>query len=108
MRDATSLSKVDSTFLWSWAARRLLLLATLEDSRGAGCRGGDVLQVARHGSSPVSARCAPVALDSLVALREPLRVTKGAQQDWFGPEAFESYSPARTSSASSRIARACG
>ncbi len=48
---------------------------------------GDVLQIGRHDSFPVRS-LRPGSLD---ALRAPgrLRVTKGSQHDWFGPDAFE-------------------
>ncbi len=54
--------------------------------KGRRLQRGDVLQVRKNGSLPVRFS-RPGALDSL--LRPRLRVTKGAQQDWFGPEAFE-------------------
>ena len=47
----------------------------------------DMLHVRQHGSFRVRS-LRPGALDLLHAPR-PLRVTKGSQQDWFGPEAFE-------------------
>ena len=54
---------------------------------GRRLQSGDVLQVRQHGALRVRS-LRPGALD---ALRDPraLRVTKGPQQDWFGPEAFE-------------------
>jgi biotin-dependent carboxylase-like uncharacterized protein len=55
--------------------------------KGRRLQSGDVLQVRQHRSFRVRS-LRPGALDSLRAPR-PLRVTKGAQQDWFGPEAFE-------------------
>jgi len=55
--------------------------------KGRRLQSGDVLQVRQHGSFRVRS-LRPGALDSLRAPR-PLRVTKGSQQDWFGPEAFE-------------------
>jgi antagonist of KipI len=55
--------------------------------KGRRLQNGDVLQVRRHASVRVRS-LRPGALDSLRAPR-PLRVTKGSQQDWFGPEAFE-------------------
>jgi biotin-dependent carboxylase-like uncharacterized protein len=55
--------------------------------KGRRLQSGDVLQFRRHGSFHVRS-LRPGALDSLRAPR-PLRVTKGSQQDWFGPEAFE-------------------
>ena len=55
--------------------------------QGRRLQSGDVLQVHKHDPSRV--RSIPAgALDSLRVPR-PFRVTKGAQQDWFGPEAFE-------------------
>ena len=48
---------------------------------------GDVLQVRRHGSLR-SRVLRPGALDLLRA-PQPLRVTRGPQQAWFAPEAFE-------------------
>jgi antagonist of KipI len=55
--------------------------------QGRRLKDGDVLQVHKHGSSRI--RSIPSgALDSSRSPR-PLRVTKGAQQDWFGPEAFD-------------------
>ena len=54
---------------------------------GRRLQSGDVLQVRQHGSFRVRS-LRPDALDVLRAPR-PLRVTKGSQQDWFGPEAFE-------------------
>ncbi len=56
--------------------------------RGRRLQTGDVLSVRQHGSFHVQL-LRPGALDSLRALR-PLRVTKGAQQDWFEPGAFQS------------------
>ncbi len=47
---------------------------------------GDVLQVRQPSASQIRA-LRPGVLDSLCAPGK-LRVTKGAQQDWFGPEAF--------------------
>lgn len=55
--------------------------------KGRRLQSGDVLQVRQHGSFRTRS-LRPSALDSLRAPR-PLRVTKGSQQDWFGPEAFE-------------------
>jgi antagonist of KipI len=55
--------------------------------KGRRLQSGDVLRVRRRGSLSVRSLRAG-ALDSLRAPR-PLRVTKGPQQDWFGPEAFE-------------------
>jgi len=55
--------------------------------KGRRLQSGDVLQVRQHGSFRARS-LRPGALDSLRAPR-PLRVTKGSQQDWFGPEAFE-------------------
>ena len=54
---------------------------------GRRLQSGDVLQVRKQGPSRVRS-LRPGALDSLQS-RQPLRVTKGAQQEWFGPEAFE-------------------
>ncbi|MGB7555688.1 MAG: biotin-dependent carboxyltransferase family protein [Candidatus Korobacteraceae bacterium] len=55
--------------------------------KGRRLQSGDVLQVRKNGSLPVrSLRHGGV--DSQ-RRSEPVRVTKGAQQDWFGPEAFE-------------------
>lgn len=55
--------------------------------KGRRAQSGDVLQVRRHDSFRVRSLCK----GSLDVLRDPraLRVTKGSQQDWFGPEAFE-------------------
>ena len=47
----------------------------------------DMLRVRRHDASN-SHSLRPGALDALHR-PAPLRVTKGAQQDWFGPEAFQ-------------------
>ena len=55
--------------------------------KGRRLQTGDVLHVRRHDSCHVRS-LGPSALDSLRAPRR-LRATKGAQQDWFGPEAFE-------------------
>jgi antagonist of KipI len=55
--------------------------------KGRRLQSGDVLHVRQHGSFRVRS-LRPGALDSLRAPR-PFRVTKGSQQDWFGPEAFE-------------------
>ena len=54
---------------------------------GRRLQSGDILQVRKHGSSRVRS----IRSDALESVRapRPLRVTKGAQQDWFGPEAFE-------------------
>lgn len=55
--------------------------------KGRRLQKGDVLQVRPHGSLRV--RSLPTdSLDRLRAGRQ-LRVTKGSQQEWFGPEAFE-------------------
>jgi len=54
---------------------------------GRRLQSGDVLQVRKHGGYRLRP-LRPGALDSLQSPR-PLRVSKGAQQDWFGPEAFE-------------------
>jgi antagonist of KipI len=48
---------------------------------------GDELRVRQHDSLPCRS-LRPGALTALSA-NKPLRVTKGAQQDWFSPEAFE-------------------
>jgi len=66
--------------------------ATLVAARFGGFHGrrlqsGDVLQVREHGSLRARSLRSG-ALDSIRVPR-PLRVTKGAQQDWFGPEAWE-------------------
>ncbi len=56
--------------------------------QGRRLQGGDMLQVGRrHGLCCRSLRRG--ALDILRGQR-PLRVTRGAQQEWFGPEAFDS------------------
>lgn len=55
--------------------------------RGRRLQGGDVLRIRRHQTSRVRA-LRPGALDSFLAPR-PVRVTRGPQQDWFGPKAFE-------------------
>jgi antagonist of KipI len=55
--------------------------------QGRRLQAGDVLQVREH-SSPGVRALRPAALDRLHR-PGPLRVTKGAQQDWFGPDAFE-------------------
>jgi len=55
--------------------------------KGRGLQKGDVLHVRQPDSVRIRS-LRPGALDSLRAPR-PLRVTKGAQQDWFGSEAFE-------------------
>ena len=55
--------------------------------KGRKLQNGDVLHVRQHPSFRVRL-LRPGALNSLRAPR-PLRVTKGSQQDWFGPEAFE-------------------
>lgn len=58
--------------------------------QGRRLRGGDVLQVGSHGPMRVR-KLRPGALDGLRA-PQPLRVTKGPQQDWFEAEAFEGLS----------------
>ena len=65
-----------------------LVAAHFGGFQGRRLKGGDVLQVRKHGSSRVRSMSSG-ALDPLRAPR-PLWVTKAAQQDWFGPEAFES------------------
>lgn len=55
-------------------------------SQGRGLRKGDLLQVRGHSSLQARA-LHPGALDGLCA-RQPLRITKGPQQDWFDREAF--------------------
>ena len=55
--------------------------------KGRRLQSGDGLRVRQHDSFRVRSLRSG-ALDSWGAPR-PLRVTKGAQQDWFGPEAFE-------------------
>ncbi|HYA98265.1 MAG TPA: biotin-dependent carboxyltransferase family protein, partial [Methylomirabilota bacterium] len=54
--------------------------------QGRRLQAGDLLQVGKHGPS-VARALRPGALEALHR-QAPLRVTKGAQQDWFGPEAF--------------------
>jgi antagonist of KipI len=54
--------------------------------RGRRLQKDDVLQIGKHGSSGIRS-LRPGTLDSLQT-SHPLRVTKGAQQDWFAPEAF--------------------
>src|SRR5271165_1441764 len=54
---------------------------------GRRLQGGDVLQVFKR-SSLCARPLRSGALDSMPA-PGPLRITKGAQQDWFGPEAWE-------------------
>ena len=56
--------------------------------KGRKLQSGDVLQVCRHDSLRVRS-LRPAALDLSSRDPRPLRVTKGAQQDWFAPEAFE-------------------
>ena len=53
---------------------------------GRGLRKGDLLGVRKGPNSRVST-LKPGAVDALYS-REPLRVTRGAQHDWFGVEAF--------------------
>jgi antagonist of KipI len=53
---------------------------------GRGLRKGDLLGVRKGPNSRVS-MLKPGAVDGLYS-RGPLRVTRGAQHDWFGPEAF--------------------
>jgi antagonist of KipI len=55
--------------------------------KGRRLQTGDVLQVRQHGRLRVRSLRTD-SLDRLHAPR-PLRITKGSQQDWFGPEAFE-------------------
>jgi antagonist of KipI len=55
--------------------------------QGRRLQSGDVLQVRKHSSLGVRA-LRHGALDAFHR-QFPLRSTKGAQQDWFGPEAFE-------------------
>jgi biotin-dependent carboxylase-like uncharacterized protein len=55
--------------------------------QGRRLQAGDVLQVRKHDTLR-SRSLRPGALDSLHSLG-PLRVTKGAQLDWFAPEAFD-------------------
>jgi antagonist of KipI len=55
--------------------------------QGRRLQGGDILQIGSHHGLHPRSLC-PGALDAL-HLPAPLRVTKGAQQEWFGPEAFE-------------------
>jgi len=55
--------------------------------KGRRLQSGDVLQVRQHGSLRVRSLRTD-SLDRLRAARQ-LRVTKGSQQDWFGPEAFQ-------------------
>ena len=54
---------------------------------GRRLQSGDVLQVRKRGPSRVRS-LRPGALEPLQG-QAPLRVTKGAQQEWFAPEAFE-------------------
>jgi antagonist of KipI len=54
---------------------------------GRRLQSGDVLHVRQHSTLRTRA-LRPGALEPLSAPRS-LRVTRGAQQDWFGPEAFE-------------------
>ncbi len=55
--------------------------------KGRRLQSGDVLQVRKNGSLPLRF-LRHGGLDSR-RRSGPLRVTKGAQQDWFGPETFE-------------------
>ena len=55
--------------------------------KGRRLQSGDLLQVRKHGSSLI--RSTPSGALDCLRIPRPLRVTKGAQQDWFGPEAFE-------------------
>jgi antagonist of KipI len=55
--------------------------------KGRRLQSGDLLQIRQHQASRLRL-LRPGALDSLRVPR-PLRVTKGAQQDWFGPQAFQ-------------------
>jgi len=55
--------------------------------KGRRLQGGDVLGIRQHGSLRVRS-LRPRALESLRA-PQALRVTKGPQEDWFDPEAFE-------------------
>jgi len=64
-----------------------LVAARFGGFHGRRLQSGDMLQLGKHGSFPVHSLRSG-ALDSMCVPR-PLRVTKGAQQDWFGPEAFE-------------------
>jgi antagonist of KipI len=54
---------------------------------GRGLRKGDLLSV-RRGSNSRVRTLKPEALDGLYSAG-PIRVTRGAQHDWFGPEAFD-------------------
>jgi antagonist of KipI len=54
---------------------------------GRGLRRGDLLSV-RKGSGSRARTLKPGAVDTLYS-RGPVRVTRGAQHDWFGPEAFD-------------------
>src|SRR6266481_1194425 len=53
---------------------------------GRGLRKGDLFGV-RKGADSRGSTLKPKAVDGLYS-REPLRVTRGAQHDWFGVEAF--------------------
>ena len=64
-----------------------LVAAHFGGFQGRRLKSGDVLRVRKHGSSRLRG-LRPGALDSQHR-RGPLRVTKGAQREWFGPEAFE-------------------
>jgi antagonist of KipI len=54
---------------------------------GRGLRAGDVLPL-RDGRNALARRLKPGSLDA-VSSHDTIRVTRGAQQEWFGPEAFE-------------------
>jgi antagonist of KipI len=54
---------------------------------GRGLRKGDLLSV-REGSNSHGRTLRPGAIDTLYS-RGPIRVTRGAQHDWFDPEAFD-------------------
>jgi antagonist of KipI len=54
---------------------------------GRGLRQGDLLNV-REGSNSRGRTLKPGAIDTLYS-RGPIRVTHGAQHDWFDPEAFD-------------------
>ncbi len=55
--------------------------------QGRRLQSGDLLQVGKEGASPP--RSLRSGAPESLCRQGPLRATKGAQQDWFGPEAFE-------------------
>ena len=83
---ATWQSRADSTSRSSWAARPPTCEGVSEASRDAGCRAAMYCECARATPQKFAA-CMTGVLEA-VHPSGPVRVTRGAQHDWFSPETY--------------------